>query len=436
MQKLNKATWLGLPIFMWVFLAILTVVGMYVGVLGTDFGSTLFWLTVVGAVIMGIGNQIPIVKDYLGGGPLLLLLIGSFATWANWIPEKYVDATNTWMATVNFQAFYLTLLIVGAVMAIERKTLLRSLIGYLPCIVGGLIGAAILGIVAGMICFKLSVGDILMTYVMPVMGGGSAAGALPMSAIYEEVTGKDKDVYYGIAMSALMVANILCIFFAVALDVIGKKFPHTTGDGTQLMRSKKEETNGAEDLSSVPCTMQDIGNALMIMVSCWVMAGMLSKWLLPKIFGVSIHQYAYLVIIAVLLNITDIFSGSLKKGMATMYKFINVGLAPSVFAGMAISLLDFQSFIDALSVQTLVIVIAIIIGCIIGSALVGYLVGYYPIDAAVTGGLCMANMGGSGDMLILSAGHRMGLMTYASISSRIGGAIVLAISGIVFGLFG
>ena len=52
MQKLNKATWLGLPIFMWVFLAILTVVGMYVGVLGTDFGSTLFWLTVVGAVIM------------------------------------------------------------------------------------------------------------------------------------------------------------------------------------------------------------------------------------------------------------------------------------------------------------------------------------------------------------------------------------------------
>ena len=30
----------------------------------------------------------------------------------------------------------------------------------------------------------------------------------------------------------------------------------------------------------------------------------------------------------------------------------------------------------------------------------------------------------------------LGLMTYASISSRIGGAIVLAISGVVFGLFG
>ena len=114
---------------------------------------------------------------------------------------------------------------------------------------------------------------------------------------------------------------------------------------------------------------------------------------------------------------------------------MKVWLTPSVFAGMAISLLDFQSFIDAMSVKTLVLSVAIIVGCILGSALIGYLVGFYPIDAAMTGGLCMANMGGSGDMLILAAGNRMDLMTYASIS-RIGGAIVLAISGVVFGMFG
>lgn len=36
----------------------------------------------------------------------------------------------------------------------------------------------------------------------------------------------------GIAMSALMVANILCIFFAVGLDLLGKKFPKMTGDGS------------------------------------------------------------------------------------------------------------------------------------------------------------------------------------------------------------
>ena len=221
----KKLNWLGLPLYLWAALAVITAAGLASGKMGTDFGSTIFWLTVVGAVLMGIGNQLPIVKDYLGGGPLFPLIIGSFAAWAKIIPEAYVEAANTWMAGINFQAFFLTLLIVSSVMAIDRKVLARSLAGYLPCIFGGLIGAAVLAILVGMIFFRLSIGEILMTYVMPIMGGGSAAGALPMSAIYEEVTGNSKDVYYGIAMSALMVANVLCIFFAVGLDVLGKKIP-------------------------------------------------------------------------------------------------------------------------------------------------------------------------------------------------------------------
>ncbi len=175
---------------------------------------------------------------------------------------------------------------------------------------------------------------------------------------------------------------------------------------------------------------------MMLMVGCWVLAGLFNKWILPKIFGVSIHQYAYLVVIAVAINLSGLFNDQIKQGIKKVYEIMRAWLTPSVFAGMAISLLDFQSFIDALSVQTLTIAIVIIIGCIIGSALVGYIFGFYPIDAAITGGLCMANMGGSGDMLVLSAGKRMGLMTYASISSRIGGAIILAISGVVFGMFG
>lgn len=431
----KKYEWMGLPLLTWVVLAGITVLGMYSGKMGTDFGSTIFWLTVIGAIIMGVGNQLPIVKDYLGGGPLLLLLLGSFATWAKLIPEAYVEAANNWMSGINFQAFFLTLLIVSAVMAIERKILLKSLVGYLPCILGGLVGAAIMAATAGMICFHLSIGDILMTYVMPIMGGGSAAGALPMSSIYEEVTGKDKDVYYGIAMSALMVANILCIFFAVGLDLLGKKFPKMTGDGSQLLR-KKNDKDSIGDSEQVIYSLEDMGNGMMIMAGCWVFAGLCSKWFLPKIFGVSIHQYAYLVIIAVGLNISGVLSAKLRKGICKVYDVMKVWLTPSVFAGMAISLLDFQSFIDAMSVKTLVLSVAIIVGCILGSALIGYLVGFYPIDAAMTGGLCMANMGGSGDMLILAAGNRMDLMTYASISSRIGGAIVLAISGVVFGMFG
>ena len=54
----KKYEWMGLPLLTWVVLAGITVLGMYSGKMGTDFGSTIFWLTVIGAIIMGVGNQL------------------------------------------------------------------------------------------------------------------------------------------------------------------------------------------------------------------------------------------------------------------------------------------------------------------------------------------------------------------------------------------
>ena len=253
---------LGIPLYLWVIILAITILSMATGVLGTDFGSTLFWMTIIGGVVIGIGNRIPVVKDYLGGGPLVLLILGSFITWAGLLPEKYVQAANDFMAGFNVQAFFLTLLIVGSVMAIDRKTLIRSLIGYIPCILGGLIAAAVFGIIVGKL-FGMSVGQSLMEYVMPIMGGGSAAGALPMSAIYGEVTGGDTNAYYGTAMSTLMLANVMCIFFAVGLDTLGKKIPALTGNGSELMKRPADADEvPVDDYSDIKTNPQDVGMGL------------------------------------------------------------------------------------------------------------------------------------------------------------------------------
>lgn len=63
------------------------------------------------------------------------------------------------------------------------------------------------------------------------------------------------------------------------------------------------------------------------------------------------------------------------------------------------------------------------------------MVGFYPIDTAITAGLCMANRGGSGDIAVLGAARRLELISYAQLSSRLGGGIVLIIASFVFSFF-
>ena len=87
---------------------------------------------------------------------------------------------------------------------------------------------------------------------------------------------------------------------------------------------------------------------------------------------------------------------------------------------------------NAIAPKNIIMALMIVIGAIIGSAGVGYLVGFYPIDSAITAGLCMANRGGNGDLACLCAADRMDLIAYSQLSSRLGGGIVLIIAAFVF----
>ena len=106
-----------------------------------------------------------------------------------------------------------------------------------------------------------------------------------------------------------------------------------------------------------------------------------------------------------------------------MFPLASDYFAPFVFSLSVIAIIYTMCAVIFESLRKpVVIVLMIVIGCCVGSALFGWIVGFFPVESAITAGLCMANMGGAGDLAVLGAAKRMDLMVYAQISSRIGGA--------------
>ena len=288
----------------------------------------------------------------------------------------------------------------------------------------------LLGIVFGLF-FKKSPSEIALNYVLPIMGGGNGGGAVPLSQIYADVTGNPSEVYYQFAIIILTVANIFAIIIASLLNGLGQSKPNLTGDKNTIIRKETEEL-AKEDEKYDP-TLQDVAAGLVLGLSCFGFGLIMSKLLLPTIFGVKIHNLAYMILFVVVLAATGVIPKNIRAGTKQLQTFFSKYLVLIIMVGVGVDM-DLAELGAALSFSNVVLAFVIVLGAVLGSAGVGYLVGFYPIDSAVTAGLCMANRGGSGDLAVLGAADRMSLMAYAQLSSRLGGAIVLIIGSILFSI--
>ncbi|ECY5174463.1 citrate/sodium symporter CitN, partial [Salmonella enterica subsp. enterica serovar Enteritidis] len=163
-------------------------------------------------------------------------------------------------------------------------------------------------------------------------------------------------------------------------------------------------------------------------------AYVVAKKILPSIGGVSIHYFAWMVLIVAALNASGLCSPEIKAGAKRLSDFFSKQLLWVLMVGVGVCYTDLQEIIDALTFANVVIAAIIVVGAVVGAAIGGWLIGFYPIESSITAGLCMANRGGSGDLEVLSACNRMNLISYAQISSRLGGGIVLVIASIVFSM--
>ena len=146
--------------------------------------------------------------------------MAAYFVYAGIFTQKEIDAISNVMDKSNFLNLFIAVLITGAILSVNRRLLLKSLLGYIPTILMGIVGASILASLSAGV--RYSSGSHHDAVRPADHGRRQRRGRGPLSEIYHSVTGRSREEYYSTAIAILTIANIFAIVFAAVLDIIGK----------------------------------------------------------------------------------------------------------------------------------------------------------------------------------------------------------------------
>lgn len=420
---------LGMKLPMVLIIAIITSAAMYLGVLPKGMIGAFLFLMIFGEILNLIGDSTPIVKTFFGGGPIVVILVGSFLVYKNILPEADYTSIDTFMKGGGFLDFYIAALITGSILGMNRKLLIKASVRYLPSILGGVVAAlGFVALFAPLVGFSST--EAIAYIGIPIMGGGMGAGAVPIAEVFSKALSIPAEDIMSRLVPAVALGNAMAIVAGGLLNKIGKVKPEWTGNG-QLMKIDDGSLN--EEVKEYKMELGDYGKGIVVATGFFTLGAIIS--LLFEKVGIKIHTYAWMIISVAVVKALDIMPTDIQEAAAGWYKFVAKNFTAALLLGIGIAHTNLGDIIGSLTPQYVVLVALVVIGAVVGSGFVGKLVGFYPIEAAITAGLCMANMGGTGDVAVLTASNRMELMPFAQISSRLGGAFIILLASFLVPIF-
>lgn len=411
----------NMPVLWFAIFAIVAIYAMYTENLPAGIIGALLIMMVLGELLGWAGDHTPIVRTFLGGGAIVAIFGSAYMVYSGLMPESTALVISEFMRDGDFLNFYIAALITGSILGMESKILVKAGVRYaLPLLaaVAGAVGlAALVGLILG-----FSVQEAILVIAMPIMGGGMGAGAVPMSQVYSEMLGNDPGYYLSILVPALALGNVFAIVLASILNMVGNKYPNLTGNG-QLIRNFHYEKKEAPAYN-----LAKMGIGVLAAVTFYIVGNLLGDF-------IPLHPYAIMIILVATLKVANVMPEVIVEGASQWYEFVAKNWTNALLIGIGVAYTDLEAVINALSIAYVLIVLGVVLGAVIGAGVLGKFMGFYPIEAAITAGLCMANMGGTGDVAVLSAARRMELMPFAQISSRLGGALILLLASIFIPFF-
>ena len=457
MERIKNATLYQLPIPIFLLVAAVVILATYIGVLPVGITGCFVFMIVLGEVLNLIGNKLPIVRSFFGGGAIVVLFGTALLHYYHLLPEtvevegevvRYAQLWKEFDLVGNIRSFftpngafldwYIAALITGSILGMNRTLLVKAAARYFPAIFGGLILAFGLCMLTG---YLLGYGAIkaLLLVALPIMGGGMGAGASPLSKIFDAAGTMTAEEAMSVMTPAVAIGNALSIVLAGLMVKLirGRKW-----NGNGMLMTAATVDPGELDMTPERKQLREqislthLGIGLLVSGALFAWGYILSSIWTALVPGVTIHAYAFMIITVAGLKISGIVPELVEIACFQWYRFIMRNLTNVLLVGIGLCYLDIGQVVASFSLTYLLLCGVTVIGAFFGAALIGKLVGFYPVEAGITAGFCMSNMGGTGDVAVLSAANRMELMPFAQISSRLGGAVILLIGSFLLSVLG
>lgn len=419
MKKLNEIKISGVSLPLYAFIVFVLAVTIAMGKLPLNMLGLPLLLVVMGHVLYFIGEKLPIMNSYLGGGSVFTLLGATLLATFHIIPKDIIVATKGFLGdSFGFLDFYIAALICGAILGMNRKLLVKASARFIPVsLVTMVIGAFSVGLV-GMLLGQ-GFGHSILYVSFPQMVGGMGAGILPLSKIYASNLHGDQVAIFSQLAPATTLGNILAIIGAV---LISKVFVNSKSNGHGVLIPVNKDELKKEKLNLNPT---DIGVGMMFAFTIFLL-GVICNAFVPKI-----HSYAFMIIIVFILKALDVVPKTLENCVVMFNQVIMSNLTHAVLAGIGLSLIDLATLAKAMNVQFIILSLTSVVAMGLAAAIIGEFVGLFPVETAIGAGMINNSMGGTGNIAVLSASDRMEMIAFAQMANRLSGAIILILGGLL-----
>ncbi|WP_288543273.1 2-hydroxycarboxylate transporter family protein [uncultured Clostridium sp.] len=411
----------GFPIPLYLGILVLVVVCMYMDCLPAGLVGGMIALMVLGEGLNFLGNNIPIVKTYLGGS--VICILGAAVIQAlGLIPAQTHEILDNFVNKEGFLVFYISALITGSLFNIDRGLLIRATVKLLPTAVISLAVGVVLSGLLGMVMGDSFLEGILYIGI-PMTSGGMTAGAVPLSAMYSSVLGTDAGQILTRIAPATVLGNCVAIIFGGLANNIGERKPSLTGNGCLV-------NDGHEVKKQPPMkpTFALLCTGLIISMAFYELGALCHH------FISIVPTYAWMIVAVVIVKGTGILSDRLEDAAREWGQFAIHSWTAAALTGIGATLIDLKTILHTITPFYLLSVVLIVGAITLTAGLIGIKMGFYPLESSIAAGMCTTNMGGSGNVAVLSSSKRMELLPFAQIVTRSCGALMLTIGGVLIQL--